>query len=280
MQLKWPEPSEINLPDHISVSAGASPVSAKTHLHGSAGVSPAFRTKRAGRPRSFGLHLTEMRPVSAHRVPSHATGPSSAFSLIELLVVMAIIAILSVLATAGLNSISRATKLASAAQRLGDQIALARQTAVARNLPVEVRLYKLPEFDSTTGGASLWRGAQIFIMDGTNAVPASRRLLFPHRVIISENGTVSPLLQNSATGLGAEIIPTSNVGAFSSGNVRYKSFTIRPNGTLTASNSIPDLNWFFTLHQENDPKPDSLKPANFVTIQINPVTSKVTILRP
>jgi|GEM_PF-6977419 len=28
------------------------------------GVSPAFRTKRAGRPRSFGLHFSEMRPIS------------------------------------------------------------------------------------------------------------------------------------------------------------------------------------------------------------------------
>jgi len=36
----------------------------KSHLHGSVGVSPAFRTKRAGRPRSFGLHFmpSEMRP--------------------------------------------------------------------------------------------------------------------------------------------------------------------------------------------------------------------------
>lgn len=218
--------------------------------------------------------------VSALRGPSLSTRRSSAFSLVELLIVIAIMVTLAVLATSGLNHISRSSKLANTAQRLGDQISLARQTAVARNLPVEVRLYKLPEFDSTTGGASLWRGAQIFIMDGTTVVPASRLLLFPNRVIISENAAVSPLLENSSTGLGAEITPTSNVGAFSTGNVRYKSFTIRPNGTLAANNGIPDLNWFFTLHQENDPKPDGLKPANFVTIQINPVTSKVTILRP
>ena len=226
------------------------------------------------------INLPARISLSALRVPPCSAGPSSAYSLIELLVVVAIIGFLSVLATAGLNSVSRSTKLANAAQRLGDQIALARQTAIARNLPVEVRLYKLPEFDVTTGGASLWRGVQIFIMDGTIAVPASRLVLFPPRVIISENAAVSPLIQNSSTGLGAEITPASNVGAFSTDNVRYKSFTIRPNGTLAASNSIPDANWFLTLHQENDPKPDGLKPANFVTVQINPVTSKVTILRP
>ncbi len=260
MQLKWSAPPEIN-PFH--------------RREGEAPSEPILITVRT-EPHPPKPELCTFRRCA----PSGSTGRSSAFSLIELLVVIAIIVILSVLATAGLNRVSRSTKLANAGQRLGDQIALARQTAVARNLPVEVRLYKLPEFDSTTGGASLWRGVQIFIMDGTIAVPASRLLLFPHRIIISENAAVSPLMQNSSTGLGAEITPTSNVGAFSTANVRYKSFTIRPNGTLTASNNIPDANWFLTLHQENDPKPDGLKPANFVTIQINPVTSKVTVLRP
>jgi uncharacterized protein (TIGR02596 family) len=200
---------------------------------------------------------------------------SPAFSLIELLVVISIIGILSAAAIGGLSNVARSTNLTSAAQRLGDQFALARQTAVARNLPVEVRIYKLPDFDFTTN-ATLWRGLQLFIKDGTNDVPASRPLFFPQRVIISENAQASPLL----SGLGAELTPPSNVGAFTTANVRYKSFTIRPNGTVTATSSIPDANWFLTVHHENDAKPDGIKPANFATVQINPVTSKVTILRP
>ena len=201
---------------------------------------------------------------------------SPAFSLVELLVVISIISIISAAAIGGLSNVSRSTNLASAAQRLGDQFAVARQTAVSRNLPVEVRIYKLPDFNSTTGGATLWRGLQLFIKDGTNDVPASRPLFLPQRVIISENAQASPLL----SGLGAELTPPSNVGAFTTANVRYKSFTIRPNGTVTSTNSIPDANWFLTVHHENDAKPDGIKPANFATVQINPVTSKVTILRP
>jgi hypothetical protein len=47
------------------------------------------------------------------------------------------------------------------------------------------------------------------------------------------------------------------------------------------TSSIPDTDWFLTVHHENDPKPDgSITPANFATVQINPVTSKVAILRP
>jgi hypothetical protein len=62
----------------------------------------------------------------------------------------------------------------------------------------------------------------------------------------------------------------------------YKSFTIRTNATLsvTNANSLTDTNCFLNLHHENDAKPDGIKPANFATVQINPVTSKVIILRP
>ena len=224
-------------------------------------------------------------PANLGRTASEAKSPTSlhvflkkspAFSLIELLVVISIIGILAAAAIGGLSNVARSSNLTSAAQRLGDQFALARQTAVARNLPVEVRIYKLPNFDFTTGGATLWRGLQLFIKDGTNDVPASRPLFFPQRVIISENAQASPLL----TGLGTELTPPSNVGAFTAANVRYKSFTIRPNGTVTATSSVPDANWFLTVHHENDAKPDGIKPANFATVQINPVTSKVTILRP
>jgi len=210
--------------------------------------------------------------MSAHRFSPRG------FSLVELLVVVAIIVLLAALATGGLNNVARSSKLANAAQRVGDQIALARQLAVSRNLPVEVRFYKLPDFDSTTGGPTLWRGMQLFISDGTATNAVSRPVFFPQRVIISANSAISPLL---TTAMGAEITPTNNVGAYSTANVQYKSFTIRPNGMLATSNSLVDANNFLTLHQQNDPMgADGIKPANFITVQVNPITSKVTILRP
>lgn len=217
-------------------------------------------------------------PANLGRTVSEAKSPTSlhvflkkspAFSLIELLVVISIIGILSAAAIGGLSNVARSTNLTSAAQRLGDQFALARQTAVARNLPVEVRIYDLPDYDLTTG--NLMRGIQLYLSDGT---PVSRPLLFPQRVIISTNTTASPMF-------GAMDSGTTNFSSF--GTRSYKSFTIRPSATLsvTNANSLTDTNCFITLHHENDAKPDGgITPANFATVQINPVTSKVTILRP
>ena len=217
-------------------------------------------------PANLGLTASEAKsPTSLHVFLKK----SPAFSLIELLVVISIIGILSAAAIGGLSNVARSSNLTSAAQRLGDQFALARQTAVARNLPVEVRIYDLPDYDLTTG--NLMRGIQLYLSDGT---PVSRPLLFPQRVIISTNTTASPMIASMDSG-------TNKFSSF--GDRSYNSFTIRPNANLsvTNTNSLTDTNCFLTLHHDNDAKPDSgITPANFATVQINPVTSKVTILRP
>jgi uncharacterized protein (TIGR02596 family) len=194
----------------------------------------------------------------------------------ELLLVVTIIGLLAALAAGGLNNVARSSSLATAAQRLGDQIALARQSASSLNLPVEVRLYQLPEFDTTSGSPNLWRGLQIFSQDAAgNVTPLSKPVLFPNRVIISSNSVISPLLTSLTS-----TSPVVAVGSFPISSVKYVSFTIRPNGMVNPT-SIADTNSFLTLHQQNEPnRSGDTKPANFITIQINPITSKVTLLRP
>ena len=216
-----------------------------------------------------------------------ASSPRVGFTLVELLVVVAIIGVLSTFAIGGLRSISRASALTTTAQRVADQINLARQIATARNLPVEVRVYCLPYFGMTTGGAWLFRGMQVYVVNGTNYEAASRRVLFPERVIIRDQDLVSVMSHISYS----NSIITTNWGEFGRRGYGYRYFTIRPDGKAviypttdnTNTNVMNDYNNWFTLHNwEQDSGCGSAQPmpSNYAIVQINPFDSKATIIRP
>ncbi len=196
------------------------------------------------------------------------------FSLLELLVVVAIIGIMATLAGAGLSSMQRAQGLGSASQMVAAQIQLARQTAAARNLPVEVRFYQLPDFGQSSGSASRWRAVGVFDGSATNAQTLQRPVHFPARVVIEPSPTASPLW----TSMGASDAP---LPGFGTGNWPYRALTVRPNGLVTVSGTSPaEANWFLSLRQESDVAEPGGLPANFATIQINPFTARTQVLRP
>lgn len=209
---------------------------------------------------------------------THLKSPhvSQGFTLLELLVVLTLAAGLMALASMGYNQVSRASSLASTAQQAGDMIILARQTAVARNLPVEVRFFKLPEFDSSTGDASMWRAMHIVIPNGEREESVAPPLYFERHVFISEKPAVSPLLAH----LGEEQLPSQPFGGYPLSQVRFKSFMIRPDSTVSTLEEVPSNSWFLTLHQDGEPLEEQDLPANFATLQINPVTARVAILQP
>jgi uncharacterized protein (TIGR02596 family) len=209
------------------------------------------------------------------------------FTLVELLVVVAIIGVLSTFAIGGLRSISRASALTTTAQRVADQINLARQIATARNLPVEVRVYSLPYFGMTSGGAWLFRGMQVYVVNGTNYEAASRRVLFPERVIIRDQDLVSVMSRVS----WSNPIITTNWGEFGKSGYGYRYFTIRPDGKAVIYNTtdytnniaLNDYNNWFTLHNWEQDIPcgsSQPMPSNYAIVQINPFDSKATIIRP
>jgi uncharacterized protein (TIGR02596 family) len=204
------------------------------------------------------------------------------FSLVELLVVVAIIGMLAALAMGGLSNTVRSSKLTNTAQRVADQINVARQVAAARNLPVEVRFYKLPWFDQTIGGARVYRGMQTFVTDGiTFTNPVSKPFLFPNRVAIREDSPLRGMIKYvdyNSPGL-------ADFGIYGRGTIGYNVFTIRPNGILVSgtSTNISATNNFMTLQNwEPDSTLDSSvpTPANYALVRVDPITAKVTILRP
>lgn len=188
-----------------------------------------------------------------------------AFSLVELLTVIAIIILITALAAPMFTSISQGSNLNRAGQILGDHLALARQKAVTLNRDIEVRFYKLPD-----GATSAWRGIQLVQIDQTASGPAekptTRAVELPAGIAMMERNDLSPLITSSPYS------GTTNVAL--RGQVDYRSFRFRPDGTTDAADITKN---FVTLGSSTD---TATPPKNFYTLQVNPVTGKAAVYRP
>lgn len=183
------------------------------------------------------------------------------FSLVELMVAVAIIALLAGLAISAFNSVVISMNLNRTGQMVGDQIALARQEAVSRNTDVEVR------FVAGNDDTSKYTSFQTWRLDaaGENAKPITKFEEFPLPIVI--NGELSPLLTKSNR---------SGTANFSSlRNQSYKAVCFRPNGRLDTSLGLDEA--YLTIQTRNA---NVSSPDNYFTIQINPLTGRVSYYRP
>lgn len=189
------------------------------------------------------------------------------FSLLELLVVMTILVLLISFAAPAFQSMVAGSNLTRAGQLVGDQIVLARQGAVTGNAELQVVFFRL-----TDGPTKGWRAVQIWRLEqtaaGVKTRPLGRVETFPDGVILSDDPGLSPLLTASPLSTGTAALP-------SHGTVDYAGFRFRANGST--ENAISEMNNFVTLQNATE---TAKPPHNYYTLQINPVTGKVTAFQP
>jgi uncharacterized protein (TIGR02596 family) len=205
-------------------------------------------------------------PYSQGRNPAgsgllRGRGPRG-FTLLELLVVIAIISVLGVTGFLAVSSLIRSSNLTLAGQLLGDQFALARQEATTRNTKVTVRIYNLKE-----GGADQWRGVRILQTSETKDTPLGNLQVLPTGVVICTEDALSPLF------FGASAVGSSE-SVQGMENVEYREFSFTPNGRPRLH---PATDNYVTLKTGTDKENP---PANYYTIQVNPLTGRALVYRP
>jgi uncharacterized protein (TIGR02596 family) len=195
------------------------------------------------------------------------------FSLVELLVVVAIISVLGLLAMQGLNSSLRASRLTAASDALTSVLLAARQQAIAANNDAEVRFYRY----AAGGEPARFRAAQAFVYRADGSARAAGRLVkLPEGIAIAEDESLSSLLEPSREkSWSTEPKPSlANVGtSYDTRVVRFRadgSTDLAPFGTP----------WFVSVVAAGDADQAGALPANFATIQIDPVTGRLRTFRP
>lgn len=218
-----------------------------------------------------------------------ATLSSRAFTLVEMLVVMAIIAILTALVTPSLTSVLKANSLTQGSQDLIGQLALARQEALTKNHPVEVRFYQYadPNLSGEIAGdpsTGKFRALQAFSISDTGfAAPIDKVEHFPTTFMFDSGPTLSSLISLAAAGSTSGPVLTKGPQTFgipvADKNFNMVAFRFNPDGS-TNLGPTPNGGWFITSHLIQYGDRLAKAPPNFATLQIDSSNGSLREFRP
>ncbi len=202
------------------------------------------------------------------------------FSLIELLSVLAIVSILAVTTMPAIRGTLDGVTISGAANVVESELAFARQVAMSRNLPVEVRFYKHDD-----GNGMAWRAVASVIPASVTGATAdewlSRGKVLPGNVVADDAQEFSTLISRAGTASVTNEGPwTATESSAAPGILRGKSyvgFRFRPDGSINLPNGQP---WCVTLRSFTSRQAASAPADNYVSIVLDSLTGRTMSYQP
>ncbi len=229
---------------------------------------------------------------------------SRAFTLIELLVVMGIIVLMVALVIPAVSGALKGSALNQAAQTLQSQFNSAQQIALAKGLPIEMRLYACGDPDSATADKAdsktfMVQALQLYSVQ-PNLDPATvkdikqrftpiTKVEFLPRSIIVDNYITLSSICDATDKKHFRDVETNDVASDAylhpklpriGSNYQYYHIQFRPDGTTDLD---PNKSWFVTLHNTtNGVVGDKLPapPSNFFTLELDATQGSTRTFRP
>jgi uncharacterized protein (TIGR02596 family) len=206
--------------------------------------------------------------------------PRAAFSLIELLSVMTLLSVLAVAAVPAMKGTLDGVTISGAAGMAESEISLARQTAMSRNMPVEVRIYRHDD-----GNGLAWRAMALVIPASVSGQASdewlNRGKILPGNVVVDDAQEYSTLLSQAQAPASEPMGPwTATESAGAPGLLKsktYVAFQFKPDGSTNLPNGQP---WCITLRNYHSRPNGSAPAANYVSIVLDSLTGRTMSYQP
>ncbi len=209
---------------------------------------------------------------------------SRAFTLIELIIVITIIGIMMAFTVPAITGALKANKLTQSADLLRSQLAFAQLQAQKENAPIQVRIFQYKD-PTLPGDEDKFRAYQFFRYSAfdrsdrnagsvnqnvESMEPISPLRKLPPPIVFADSDRISTLLSLQKS---RGTVPYKRNRPL---DAQYVAFDFTPSGS---TNLGAAKQWYVTLVDEKKEKGAEI-PDNFATVQLDPFTGSIRLIRP